>query len=412
MIYPVTLVILVAALIVKDTAYLGDPYVVRGIAQGLCLLVGGIWVLTHSGTGLLARYWPLLAYLVALAISVTAAAQPAYVGMQVVSLAAVALFFIAYFEEQRARNYRSELFMQSTVAIYGLVMIISIFVALLMPRIAFETLYGGETRFRGLFAKAGMMGSAAGLVIGIAWFGLRHWWSKAILIIPAAVCLALTLSRTFWVALIVAYSITALYTRPRSYKWILGMSLAGGLAITALLAFHIQLDTKAIHKIFRTDSITNLTGRVALWESGINAFKRSPFIGYGYTIGSDGLYQAKTTGWASGERVSLESARDLGRETLHSGYLQSLLDSGIIGTVFYLATILLALRRFRRHSREPKFAPYLFSLLFLVVANLTQNIVYSASVYDSIFFWGLAVFALSLPNASVDTRAASVSSHA
>jgi O-antigen ligase len=411
MIFPMTLVILIVALIAKDTSYLGDPYFMRGLAQGLCLLVGGMWVMTRLNAGLLARYWPILLYLAALMISVGAAAQPIYVMLQVVSLTAVVLFFIAYFEVQRTKGYRSELFMRSTVVAYGVVMIVSLLVAWLLPQIAYETLYAGEIRFRGLFAKAGMMGSAAGLVIGIAWFGLKRWWARLPLIVPAAICLGLTLSRTFWVALVVAWAVTAWITKPQSRKWVMGMAFIGGLAAAALLTFHVQLDTETANRIFRTSSITNLTGRVSLWEEGLDAFKRSPLVGYGFTVGSDGLDGQDQHGFGR-DALSFKEARQQGRRTLHSGYLQSMLDAGIIGTFFYALTMMMALRRVWKLGREPRFAPYFFALLYLMVANLSQNVVYSASVYDSIFFWGVAVFALSLPNPKARARFAGVPSHA
>ncbi len=411
MIFPLTLVILVVALIAKDTSYLGDPYFMRGFAQGLCLMVGGMWMLTRLNVGLLTRYWPILFYLAALMISVGAAAQPIYVMLQVLSLAAVVLFFIAYFEMQRSKGYPSELFMRSTVLTYGVVMVISLVVAWLLPRIAYETLYAGEIRFRGLFAKAGMMGSAAGLVIGIAWFGLKRWWAKLMLIIPAAVCLGLTLSRTFWVALVVAWAVTSWSTRPQSRKWVLGLVFLAGLAAAALYTFHVQVDTEAANKIFRTGSITNLTGRVSLWEEGLDAFKRSPLIGYGFTVGSDGLDDPNQQAFGR-DALSFKEARAQGRRTLHSGYLQSMLDAGVIGTFFYVLTMLMAWRRLWWLGREPRFAPHLFALLYLMVANLSQNVVYSASVYDSVFFWGIAVFALSLPHVQRHARLAGVPSRA
>ncbi len=400
MIFPVTLVVLILALIAKDTSYLGDPYILRGFAQGLCLLVGAMWVATHITGGLLARYWPILLYLGALMLSVTGAARPIYVTLQVVSLSAVVLFFIAYFEVERARGYPSAIFMGTTAVAYGVVMVLSLLAAWLLPEIAYETLYGGEVRFRGLFAKAGMMGSAAGLVIGIAWFGLRQWWGKLLLIVPAAICLAMTLSRTFWVALVVALAVTAWTTRPASRKWIMGLAFVTGMVAAAMVTLHVQLDTGTANKVLRTRSITNLTGRVSLWEEGLEAFQRRPFVGYGFTVGSDGL-DVRGYRIFGRDEFSFSQAREQGRRTLHSGYLQSLLDAGIVGTLFYMLTILMALQRVWKARRNPHVAPYLFALLYLSVSNITENVVYSAAVYDSIFFWGVAIFALSLPKAAL-----------
>jgi O-antigen ligase len=405
MILPLTLLTLIVALVAKDTFYLDDVYVLRGIAQGLCLLVGSAWIFMHMRSTLLIRYWPALFYLFALTVSITAAAKPAYVALQVVSLVAVVLFFIAYFETQRKTGYRSELYVRSTIFSLGLVVILSLPFAWLYPHLAYEILYDWEVRFRGLFAKAGMLGAASGLVIGLAWFGLQNRWAKMLIIVLAAVCLALTLSRTFWVALAVAWATATWLVKPRLRRWLAFIAVAGAALTAVLFMFDLTLNNAVADRVLRADSIANLSGRVTLWEEGLSAFKRSPLIGYGFTLGSDGLDAPEGQAF-SDDALSIADARDRGKKTLHSGYLQSVLDAGLMGTVFYTLTMFVSVGRLWRFAREPRFAPQLFAIVYLLVANLAENVVYSASVYVSIFFWGIAIFALSLPR-SVRTLSSS-----
>ena len=389
-------------MVAKDIAYFGDPYIMRGSAQGLCLLVGGIAVLSRIDS-VLTRYWPILGYLFVILVSASVAAQPTYVLLQVISLGAVLLFFIAYFETERVRGYQSELFMQSTVGAYAAIMVLSLVAAWALPQFAYEVLPGNEVRFRGLFAKSGMLGTAAGVMIGIAWFGFKRWWSRLIFIVPAIFCLAWTLSRTFWVALLVAWAVTAWRLKPQSRKWVVGALLVGSFVVAVAGVLNVQIDEKAADKMLRTGTITNLSGRVTLWASGFEAIKRSPLLGYGFTAGSDGL-KGDGSDLAGRDDSSINDARSHGRVTVHSGYLQSMLDSGVLGSFFYLAAMFLAVLRLWQRGNEERFAPHLFALLFLLIANVTENVVYSAAVYSSLLFWGIAIFALSLPSARSRTR--------
>jgi O-antigen ligase len=208
----------------------------------------------------------------------------------------------------------------------------------------------------------------------------------------------MTSSRTYWVAAVAAAGLTGLVYRRVHRFWVLGATGAGLFAIATAAAFNIQFDTKAIGKVIRVESISNLTGRVQLWERAIEAFEAQPYLGYGFTAGATGL-EGETGGGTVGAREGL-SSRAMGRTTMHSGYVQSLLDSGVIGTSFYLAVIVLSMRSLYRYDRERRFPAEFAALLFLAVANMSEAAIYSASVFSSALFWILAVFALSLSGAN------------
>lgn len=391
----IVLVVLIVALVAKDTSYLGDPYIMRGFAQGLCLIVGGIWLITNFSSSIVKKYWAPLGYLLAILFATLEARDPAYVLLQVTSLAAVIFFFIAYFETQKRKGYPSAVLMNVTLLTYSLVAILSLVMAKYLPSLAYERLYGGEIRFRGLFAKAGMMGSAAGLLLGLAWFGIKRKWLKLVPMLVAAICLGLTLSRTFWVALILAGIATVWRYQWVAKKWVVGIVVAGLLVASFSMVFDVRYDTRGAKEVIRVGSIANLTGRTALWEAALNAFKYRPLLGYGFTMGADGLGSVR--GRVSDTHAfSIESGRDVGRATMHSGYIQSLLDSGLVGTFFYVSVMFIAIKLILKFGKEKRFAPYFFGLLFLMISNISQNVIYTASVYDGILFWAIAIFALSL----------------
>ena len=389
----IILLVLISALIAKDAAYLNDPYVMRGIAQGLCLLIGGGWLLFNLSSGILFRYWPLFGYIIILFLSSLGIESSFYSFFQVGSLAAVIFFFISYFESQNRENSNSiSTLVNATVAIYSLVALFSLISAKYLPSLAYDHVYGDEVRFRGLFSKSAMLGAASGLLMGLAWFGINKRWIKIAAVVLGGICLALTFSRTFWIATIIALGSTFwIYARiSKKIILILGFLV---LATTALvITFDYKIDSKAASKIVRIDSVENLSGRISMWELGINAFKSNPYLGRGFTLGANAL-DGKSIYHKQGE---LEAGREAGRVTLHNGYLQVLLDSGVIGMFFYVAIIILSLKRLYKLDADKAYPSMFYSLIFLAIANIGENVIYSASVFHSVMFWAVATFALSM----------------
>ena len=394
------LIFLVIALIAKDTSQLGDVYVLRTIAQGLCLLVGSLWLLSNPSVGLLVRYWPIWSYIAILLISTCDSNDPLFVLAQVASLVAVVVFFIAYHENNfRWNEQRDFTLVNTTIALYFVVALISLVIIPLFPNIAYQTLFAGnaegyERRFRGLFSMAAMMGSAAGLSVGMAWFGFQNWrLVKVPAIMVGLVCLGLTLSRTFWLAVIIAGAATWWFYCSNTAKVkavIMGLGL--GLVVLSII-MTVEISKGSIDHALRTKSLSTLTGRTQLWESAWDAFQDRPFLGYGYTAGAEALQRHESNLTNSQPQVS---GRQLAGTTLHNGYLQSLLDSGVIGTVFYATVIVLSIIRFVRYDTERIFAPEFYATVFLAVANGGESIIYSASMFHGILFWAVAVLAFSL----------------
>jgi O-antigen ligase len=388
-------IIFVVCMISKDVAFAPFPYVLRAVAQSICLGAGAFGLLSLVSTSMLARYWPVLAYLLALLVATPTSAFPTFVLLQVLSLASAVIFSIAFFESpgrDRQRSLRQ--FVLCIVFTYAVVAVASLILSRLQPGLTYESMFAGnesidEVRFRGLFSKAGAMGAASGLLVGLAAIAIKNRAAKLLIMAPGVICLALTQSRSYWIATFISGWIAAWVYYPRFRQWIMASVVGVALTATAIVAFDVSVDTSGIHAFARLDSVTNLTGRTELWQSAYRGWSEKPWLGYGFTLGGLGL---------NGDRpVSADAdPTQFSRQTLHNGYIQSLMDSGLIGFIFYALTLLIAVGRVLRNDSARNYPEVLYALLFLSIANGGESVVYSGSVFQSLAFWVFAVFAMGI----------------
>ena len=73
------LIFLIVALVVKDVTMINDPYLLRAIAQGTCLVTGAVWFMSRMDAGVLKRYWVVIGYLASLFLTVFVSSEPIYV---------------------------------------------------------------------------------------------------------------------------------------------------------------------------------------------------------------------------------------------------------------------------------------------------------------------------------------------
>ena len=337
------LVFFVACLIGKDVAFVPFPYVIRGAAQILFLTLGLGTLLPILSPGLLIRYWPVLGYLLVLLVTAPFTPFPVFVLLQVLSLASAVVFAMAYFERRSDEHKDLGTLLLSTVLVYGIVACLSLALIKLQPTLAYDAQFVGEeagyeNRFRGLLSRSGVMGAASGLLVGLAVIGIKRWPLKVALAVPGLLCLALSQSRSFWLAAIAAGGATAWIYYPRLRKWV--WVSAGGAAFLAAasLAFNISVDTSGVHAFARLDTVKDLTGRTELWQAAYRGWSERPWLGYGFTLGGMGL---------GGEHVVSADAdpTQFSRQTLHNGYIQSLMDAGIVGFLLYAMTVVISITR-------------------------------------------------------------------
>jgi O-antigen ligase len=394
----VILALLIVVLIARNTLSSGFPFeVLRGVTLFFVALVAFGGALQAFSARMFRIYWPQFGYILAVLLSVMGTADPLYVAFHAISLATVILFSIACYESDSAANVNKTMF---TATFWGYLAItaVSVLLVIVKPQLAYETLYRGELRFRGILPKAGMAGACAGVLLGLSLFVAGNPLLRTLAFFSGAICLVLTQSRTFWIAALGAASLTYVVYARRGRLLTFAMLGMLGVVGLAVYAMNVSIRTDAAKQFIRADSITNLTGRVQLWDKALSAVRQRPLLGFGVTAGANAFKDDEMQLYGSQE--SLDSSRDIGRTTMHSGYVQSLLDVGIIGTFFYLALIMRSVVSVYRFDQHRAFPAEFFLLVFLGIANLAENVIYGATVFNSVLFFMLAGFAAHLRQAA------------
>lgn len=215
---------------------------------------------------------------------------------------------------------------------------------------------------------------------------IKNVLMRLIWIAPAALLLIMSQSRTGWIALAIglfALIVTTILRAPRiseALKHILGVALIGGGASVAVIFYSLVLPA-----LGRT---TTFSGRTKLWEGAFNALNGVHlFLGYGYrtfwqTPQSD-IILPYIEYW--GDNHTPRSG--------HNGYIDALLELGLLGFVFlliFLGSLLLKFwRRTCRSGSDPTSAAWLVLLCVFIFENLS----YGFALRHSSLFWGMCVLA-------------------
>ena len=389
-------VMLILLLIAKDASHLGDRFIMRGLAQGMCLFGGAMWFLRGAFSNVFTRYAFILIYIAVNGISAIFSEYPVFVSLQVISFLSVALFAIAAVESDRGHGLINRTMLASSWFGYGLVCVASLLVIKLLPDVAYKTTdIAGGVRFVGVLGMPAMMAEASGILLGISMLGAHRLLPRMQTVIrlgaiPALVCLFLTGARTFWVAAAAAFLVTSwFYSKNRWQLYVGGLCLAVIVAV-ASIAIDVRISKDQMEKTLRPDSVTHLTGRVGIWERAFEKFQERPLLGYGFSATGATFISSRTL--SSGEMARTNMAAI----TMHNGYIQAFLDSGFLGGALYGIIVVGGVFRLLRLDVERKFAAETFLVVFLAVSNLGESVIYTMGSFPSALFWVLAVFAFSM----------------
>src|SRR5262249_57042501 len=108
---------------------------------------------------------------------------------------------------------------------------------------------------------------------------------------------------------------------------------ACGLLFATVANYHVSAESQK--KLLRTESIGNLTGRTEVWAEALKRVAERPWLGYGFGAGGLGMTVDNTT------RLSSPGQSSASVPTPHNGHVQSLVDSGILGTALSPPILLL-----------------------------------------------------------------------
>lgn len=391
------LVLLILGLLVKDVGRFGDIYIIRSITQVTALGVGLYCILFRKICW--GKYILLWLYIGSLLIGSATSSDPTYTILQVISLAAVLLFFVAFQELNCSDEDRNKTLITTVYWVSGIVCILSLVALFIYPHIAYlEMDWVNTTRYRGIFGQPATLAGCAGFLIGCAWFGREKLWVKTPLLLVGLVNIILSGARTFIVASAVALGLQA-YRKLHRRKIIIGAVFAiwiiGGLFLAELISpmFLERAGEGNIKSIIRENTIEDIGGRTKMWHRGMDAFKKRPLFGYGFSIGAEGLF-------ADGRRNTYyDTELKKTKYTLHNGFVQVLLDGGIIGFIFYISILGLSIIKYLKSwNYSDKVGQY--SIIFITLANMGESFLFSASTTNSLIAWYFVVYGLSIEKRS------------
>ncbi len=231
--------------------------------------------------------------------------------------------------------------------------------------------------------------------------GFRAWRTRRTLELALAVAVALvsvwflllTKSRGVWIGVAVAAALTWLWMRG---TWL--VPLAGFVVLGVLLAALPAQRSRAMTFFDHlSDPDLMTSGRLDLWQQGIDPIRENPLLGVGY--GGD-IFQSE----AAVERYplikhdrppgALESD-DL-QSDLHSMYFQTLAEVGIVGSLVYAWLLALLLRagwravRVERDSGHEQFPAVIPVFAALVSFLLIGVVYYYNEEHVAQMLWGMS----------------------
>jgi exopolysaccharide production protein ExoQ len=256
----------------------------------------------------------------------------------------------------------------------AMVIAISICVALAMPDIGASPVITGELGWRGLLAEKNNFGRVCG--IGMLVFiylshcrqvgGLKRGLYVGCALLALLGCIR-SESKATLATLICIFVIAATHSAAlrifRSRRVALTAAALTGVVLTVFLASSSEL----VFSFFKRDS--SLSGRTTIWSLAMDAWLHRPWIGHGY-----GAF------WLNRQGPDIEvNAALAGFVAAHShnGYLDVLLDIGIVGLAALI--LLLAgcfvrhLKAFLRHQSSREHGWALLFLLFMVIYNFFDS---------------------------------------
>jgi O-antigen ligase len=193
-------------------------------------------------------------------------------------------------------------------------------------------------------------------------------------------------SRTSFAAAMLVFLVWSIVLKQRAKTYaLLGVVLVGGLFVSVLpsLVPSLQRETSRI----QDNSLTDLTGRTEFYRNGLQLIRERPWLGYGYAVAgkvwSDPRFSSQSflSGWGSA------------KTSLHNGYLDVTIGSGIIGLALWVVILVTPLGRAFRLPMSDYKAIELVVLLQCLVVNFVESEITSSRTFGSLVFWLLWVVA-------------------
>ncbi|MCL5004186.1 MAG: O-antigen ligase family protein [Patescibacteria group bacterium] len=307
-------------------------------------------------------------------------------------LSVIALYLILKFIYNKRPSFISRLFKLhvitvSLIAVYGLVQIILSFFAVRLPGVLVGSTF---VRIPATFYDANHLPPyllTAFPVVLIYFFYARKDWQKlalAVLLGIYAVVTLFTFSRSGFISFVVALTILGLVFVWRRYtKKILFMFAVAALsAVVIFVSSQTQLSIfKRLTSVFDLEDKSTVAHGLLIY-GGLTLARQNPIIGLGY-----GSFSEHFRDSAIGRQQAFFDPATQVRIPAHSIWLETLVETGVVGFALYLWVILEVLEKglwaLRRLKNKRLFLEHL-AVYASLLGILTGGLFYS---YNLEFFW-------------------------
>lgn len=255
---------------------------------------------------------------------------------------------------------------------------------------------GWGMRFSAVFFNANMVGILAMVLIPALVAAPREWLGRGATFrwpafVMCAAALYLSGSRASILGTVVALTILFLYRFGAGALLTVALG-AVGIYVLVTSSTVEEIDKSAIGHISRTKHINTLSGRLELWEEGLDAVRGREAIGLGW--GRSRLLHG------ADPDAALESGHVAGASNLHSAHVQILVDLGFLGAgILWLlcAQVLWSgwkLLLVPRTERSVTSVMVLSSFVATLADSFVHGSVLSTGSPSALIFWSSAVLIL------------------
>lgn len=220
-----------------------------------------------------------------------------------------------------------------------------------------------------------------GLTILIGWYLLTHglvqrtWWNSTLVFCIAPFLTLATLSRTSLLALACSVVYLLVFTGKGAFvkTWRTAILASAGFSI---LYFFPHLLPPGV---VRADTVETLTGRTDLWALLIQPQFINPIFGTGF-----GAF------WNVETITLMEKAFGWAAPAAHNGFLDVLLNTGLVGEIFLLGLLVIFWKR-AAILESSLCSSVRAILIFVLVQNMAQGSFQSTRIYVEVVFWWVLI---------------------
>ncbi len=259
----------------------------------------------------------------------------------------------------------------------------TIAVVVFAPSIGLDHSPGHAADWQGVFTQKNACGRIMVLATAVLLFGERLTALRALSLALFLFVLVMSGSRGAWaieIAMLLLWLALKLARRV-SARARTALAVAAPFAFAACAVAALGLYPH-FAGIFGRD--LTLSGRTAIWAQVAHFIARHPLIGYGY----DAFWRGLT-----GPSLQIDAAVHFVVEHAHNGFLEILLELGVLGLALFLLSWMRAVLRLWPLWRRGRIAEIAFPLAFLVLILLYDLDENTLLIYNGIF-WPLYVATL------------------